>query len=212
MFKKKVRYTIITPIPTFVPGRLAVEILHTHEEVISLNPLVLEYKKVKAPRFVATDEYFSTWYEIKQSVQYVPGLGKLGSGDVVFQGCFHDLSWGLQTHIYAPFNVELRNRYCIAGNQPGIRPSEWQEIGLAALGAPKEGFYLREDIEIQCNLAMIGHIKAQMKAASKKMVERIIKRAELLDASALQAMEEGHDIAASPRPHNDVCTTSLTPV
>ncbi|OTA56491.1 hypothetical protein K449DRAFT_336568 [Hypoxylon sp. EC38] len=190
VLKKKEVYTVITPIPSFIPRQLAIDILHSHGEVITLNPLVLEYKQIKAPRDAASDEYFSTWYEITERIQYIPGMGRLGSGKITFNGCFHDLPWGLQTHIYAPMGVDLRNKYRIGGNQPGVEPPEQQEIGLAALGAPKDGLYLREDIEIRCNITMVGIVKGQMKAASKEMVERIIKKAELLDAGVLQAMIE----------------------
>ncbi|KAI1373690.1 hypothetical protein F4677DRAFT_215160 [Hypoxylon crocopeplum] len=190
VLKKKEVYTVITPIPTFIPRQLAIDILHSHGEVITLNPLVLEYKQIKAPRDAAADEYFSTWYEITERIQYIPGMGRLGSGKLRFNGCFHDLPWGLQTHIYVPMGVDLRNKYRIAGNQPGVEPPEQQEMGLAALGAPKNGLYLREDIEIRCNITMVGMVKAQMKAASKEMVGRIIKKAELLDSGVLQAMIE----------------------
>jgi hypothetical protein len=81
-------------------------------------------------------------------------------------------------------NIDLRNRYRIAGNQPG-EPPEPKEIGLET---PADGLYLREDIEIRCNVTMVSFVKAQLKAASKEMVSRIIKKAELLDAGVLQAM------------------------
>jgi len=48
--------------------------------------------------------------------------------------------------------------------------------------------YLREDIEIKCNITMISFVKSQMKAASKILVERLIKKAELLDSGVLKAM------------------------
>ncbi|KAI0172256.1 hypothetical protein GGR52DRAFT_549632 [Hypoxylon sp. FL1284] len=209
VLKKKEVYTVVTPIPPYVPRQLAIDILHSHGEVITLNPLVLEYKQIKAPRDAAADEYFSTWYEILERVQYIPGMGKLGSGKITFHGCFHDLPWGLQTHIYAPMGVDLRNTYRIAGNQSGVEPPEKQEIGLAALGAPKDGLYLREDIEIRCNITMMGMVKAQMKAASKDMVERIMKKAELIDAGVLQAMIEDGKIKTF-NPNDRTYTGGLT--
>ncbi|KAI3335925.1 hypothetical protein F4824DRAFT_462884 [Ustulina deusta] len=190
VLRKKDVYTIITPIPGFIPRQLAIDILHSHGEVITLNPLVLSHKQIKAPRDAATDEYFSTWYEITERVQFVPGMGRFGSGKISFNACFHDLPWGLQTHVYAPLNIDMRNKYRIGGNQPGVERPEPPEIGLAELGVPKNGLYLREDIEIRCNIAMVATVKAQMKTASKEMVERIIKKAELLDAGILQAMIE----------------------
>lgn len=188
MLRKKEVFTTITPIPGFIPRQLAIDILHSHSEVITLNPLVLGHKPIPAPRNAAADEFYSTWYEITERIQYIPGTGKMGSGKISFNGCFHDMPWGLQTHIYAPMNIELRNKYRIAGNQPGVEPPEPLEIGMSELGVPSDGLYLREDIEIRCNIAVVSFVKAQLKAASKKMVERIIKKAELLDAGVLKAM------------------------
>lgn len=190
MLRKKETMTIITPIPGFIPRQLAIDILHSHSEVITLNPLVLDHKPIPAPRNAAADEYYSTWYEILERIQYVPGMGKVGSGKITFNGCFHDMPWGLQTHIYAPMNIDLRNRYRIQGNQPGIEAPEHPEIGLEELGAPKDGLYLREDIDIKCNVTMMSFVKSGMKKASKEMVGRMIKKAELLDAGILKAMFE----------------------
>ena len=186
--KKKSVYTNITPIPSHIPRQLAIDMLHSHGEVIELNPLVTGHKAIKAPQTAPSDEFFSTWYEITERIQYVPGIGKAGSGKISFKGCFHDMPWGLQTHVYAPMGVDLRNKWQIRGNQPG-EPPESRELGS---GAPLEGLYLREDIEIKCNPAMIGFVKKEMKAASKTMVDRLVKKAELIDSGVLGAMfEEG---------------------
>lgn len=190
MLRKKDSFTVITPIPGFIPRQLAIDILHAHSEVITLNPLVLDHKPIPAPQDAETDEYYATWYEITERIQVVPGFGRMGASTIKFNGCFHDMPWGLQTHIYAPMNVDLRNTYRIAGNQPGVEPPEIPEMGLRALGAPADGLYLREDIEIRCNVAVLGFVKSQLKKAGGEMVRRIIKKAELLDAGVLQAMIE----------------------
>jgi hypothetical protein len=190
MLRKKEVFTVITPIPGFIPRQLALDILHSHSEVITLNPLVLEHKAIPAPRNAASDEFYSTWYEITQRIQFIPGMGNVGSSKITFNGCFHDMPWGLQTHVYAPFNIDMRYKYQIGGNQPGMEPPEQREIGLESLGAPADGLYLREDIEIKCNITMVGFVKSQAKAANKEMVQRIVKKAELLDAGVLKAMME----------------------
>jgi hypothetical protein len=190
MLRKKESFTIITPIPGFIPRQLAIDILHSHSEVITLNPLVLGHKPIPAPHNAETDEYYSTWYEITERIQFVPGIGKMGASTIKFNGCFHDMPWGLQTHIYAPMNVDLRNKYRISGNQSGVEPPEIAEIGLQSLGVPADGLYLREDIEIKCNLTVMSFVKSQLKKASGEMVRRMIKKAELLDAGMLQAMIE----------------------
>jgi hypothetical protein len=186
MMRKKINYTNVTPIPSFIPRQLAIDILHSHGEIIELNPLVTGFEAIKAPRDAPADEFYSTWYEISERIQYIPGVGKLGSGKIKFKGCFHDMPWGLQTHIYAPAGVDLRNKWQICGNQPGERP-ETRELGI---DAPPEGLYLREDIQITCNMTMVSFVKKETKAASKVLVERLIKKAELLDSGVLQAMME----------------------
>ncbi|KAJ2965924.1 hypothetical protein NQ176_g10387 [Zarea fungicola] len=190
MLRKKETYTIITPIPSFIPRQLALDILHSHSEVITLNPLVLSHKPIAAPRNASADEYYSTWYEITERVKVIPGIGKFGSGQISFNGCFHDMPWGLQTHIYAPMSIDLRNKYRIGGNQPGVEPPEQRELGMESLGIPTTGLYLRQEAEIKCNIAMMSFVKSELKKACQDMVDRIIKKAELLDSGALQAMFE----------------------
>ena len=184
---KKAVYTQITPIPSHVPRQLALDMLHSHGEIIELNPLVLEHHPIKAPQNASADEFFSVWHEITERIQYIPGMGRMGSGKISFKGVFHDMPWGLQTHIYAPAGVDLRNKWQIRGNQRG-EPPEPRELGS---GAPAEGLYLREDVEIKCNFAMLSFVKKEMKVASATMVSRLVRKAELLDAGILHAMFEG---------------------
>lgn len=189
MLRKKESYISITPIPSSVPRQLALDILHSHGEIITLNPLVLSYHPITAPRDAAADEYYSTWYEIIERVQYLPGLGKLGAGKISFKGCFHNTPWGLQTHTFVPLGIDIRSKWRIAGNQPN-EPRQPKEFLVD--GEPENGLYLREDIQIECNLTLISFVKSQMKAASKVLVERLMKKAELLDAGVLEAfMEDG---------------------
>ncbi|KAF3385440.1 hypothetical protein F1880_002286 [Penicillium rolfsii] len=189
MMRRKETYTNITPIPSNVPRQLALDILHSHGEIITLNPLVLSYHAIRAPRNAAADEYYFTWYEIIERVQYVPGLGKMGSGKISFKGCFHDTEWGLETHTFVPLGIDIKSKWRIAGNQPD-EPHKLNEVRPDA--APANGLYLQEDIEINCNITLISFVKGQLKAASKVLVDRLIKKAELLDAGVLQAiMEDG---------------------
>jgi hypothetical protein len=186
MMRRKEVYTTITPIPSHIPRQLAIDILHSHSEIITINPLVLEHHPIQAPRDAAADEYYATWYEITERIQYIPGIGKMGSGKIRFKGCFHNMPRGVDTHILAPLKVDLRNIWRIAGNQPG-EPPEPRELGI---NAPAEGLYLRVDNQIKCNFIMTSFVKAQLKAASKVLVDRLIKKAELLDSGDLLATVE----------------------
>ncbi|CZT25217.1 uncharacterized protein RCC_10946 [Ramularia collo-cygni] len=193
---KRVVYTKITPLPYNVPRQLAIELLHSHSEVIELNPLVTGVKEIQAPRDANSEEYFSTWYEIQEIITWGFGFRK----KINFKGCFHDQPWGLQSHVYAPMGVDLRNKYRIGGNQPG-EPREPRELGV---DTPAEGLYLREDVEIVCNMALAGFVKKETIEATGKMIERLARKAELLDEGRLHAMfENGKLRTAKPSGFNE---------
>ncbi|KAJ5239891.1 hypothetical protein N7468_004510 [Penicillium chermesinum] len=187
MFKKKDSYINTTPIPPNIPRQLALDLLHSHSEIITLNPLVLSHNPIKAPRDAPADEYYHTWYEIHERVQYIPGIGKLGSGKISFKGSFHNTSLGIYTHTYVPLGIELKSKWHVGGSQPDEPP---EPVEQRPEGAPANGLYLHEDIEIIANRTLISFVKSQLKAASKVLIERLIKKAELLDAGVLQAMFE----------------------
>lgn len=200
---KRIVYTKITPLPSNIPRQLALDMLHSHGEVISLNPLVTGHKPIQAPREAAADEFFAQWYEITEIITWGLGLKK----KISFKGVFYDLPNGLQTHTYAPMGVDLRNKWTVRGNQPG-EPREPRELGVET---PMEGLYLREDVEIVCNMALTSFVKKEMKAAAGVMVDRMTRKAELLDEGVLHAMfEDGklktlnpnvqsHDLNDAPR-------------
>ena len=189
---KQVVYTKIAPLPSNVPRQLALDLLHSHKEVIEMNPLVTGVAAIEAPRTAAADEYFSSWYEITEIITWGFGLKK----KISFRGCFHDQPWGIQSHIFAPMGTEMRNSYRIGGNQPG-EPREPREIGV---DTPLDGLYLREDININCAVPLTaGFVKKEMKAASQVMIDRMRRKAELLDEGKLHAMwEDGKLKTAKP--------------
>ena len=157
-----------------------------------MNPLVTGVKPVEAPRTAAADEYFSNWYEITEIITWGFGLKK----KISFKGCFHDQPWGMQSHVFAPMGTEMRNSYRIGGNQPG-EPRESRELGV---DTPLDGLYLREDININCAVPLTsGFVKKEMKDASKVMIDRMRRKAELLDEGKLHAMwEDGKLKTAKP--------------
>ncbi|KAL3455351.1 hypothetical protein BJX64DRAFT_72658 [Aspergillus heterothallicus] len=197
MLRKKESYVVTTPIPASVPRALALDILHSHGEIITLNPLVLSHKAIKAPQSAPADEYYSTWYEITERVQYVPGLGRMGSGKISFKGCFQDEPWGITTHTYAPMSIDLKNKYSIVGNEPGETPD-------FETNAPGQGLFLRQDVTIECNVTLMSFVKGQMKASTKILVDRFLKKAELLDAGVLQGtIEDGKLRTFNPADRTD---------
>ncbi|KAK5112647.1 hypothetical protein LTR62_003963 [Meristemomyces frigidus] len=180
---KRVVYTKITPLPSNIPRQLALDMLHSHEEVIKLNPLVTGVRAIDAPRDARSDEFFSQWYEISEIITWGFGMKK----KIGFKGCFQSQPWGLQSHVYAPMGVDMRNKYRVGGNQPG-ESRETRELGV---NTPLDGLYLREDVEIECSVPLTaGFVKKEAQAATAIMVDRLTRKAELLDDGKLHAMFE----------------------
>ncbi|EDN05848.1 predicted protein [Histoplasma mississippiense (nom. inval.)] len=108
MFKRIV-FTTVTPLPSYMPRDLVINTLHAHSEMIELNPLVIKHKRCKAPPNAPPDEFHCIWYELTDNIHYLPG--RIIRSNVTYKACFHDLQRGLQTHIYAPTNLDIRNRW-----------------------------------------------------------------------------------------------------
>jgi hypothetical protein len=142
------------------------ETLRDHVEMINLNPLVIDRFPVKAPSFASPEEYHAIWYQI---------IDKINGMKINYHGCFNDLPEGLQTHVFAPLGVEIRSRWLLGGNLPG-EPAQAVEMGL---GIPRQGLYLREDVDLKCNIVMTSFVKKNLKRSHKVLVDRFLEKAKI---------------------------------
>ncbi|KAF1979102.1 hypothetical protein BU23DRAFT_147992 [Bimuria novae-zelandiae CBS 107.79] len=169
-------FTTVTPLPAGITRQSVIDMYHAHTEMIELNPLVIDRFKCKAPSYAPAEEYYSTWYTIKDKVNYLPG--GIASSSVSYHACFHDLPDGLQTHVYAPLGLDIRAKWTVGGSLPG-EPKAPVELGL---GAPREGLYIREDVRMKCNIMMMSFVKKTFKESHAKMVDRLVEKAHVLES------------------------------
>lgn len=168
-------FTTITPLPAGVSRETVLDTLHSHLEMIDLNPAHTERHRVGPPPEASAEEYHCTWYQITDKISYFPGY----KGKVSFKACFHDLSSGVQIHVYAPMGLDIKEKWSVGGNAPG-EPVQPAEIGI---GAPVSGLYLREDVELKCNFMMSGFVKKQLKDALATLVDRLVVKSQLIEAA-----------------------------
>ena len=173
---KKSHFTTVTALPAGIGRETVLETLHSHVEMIDLNPLVTERHPIKPPSEATAEEYHCQWYSVTDKVNYLPG--GLYSGSVTFNACFHDLPDGLQSHIYAPMGLNMKGRWTLGGSLPG-EPRQAVEIGL---GVPKTGLWLREDVEMKVNVVMGGFVKKTTKKAHSTLVQRLIEKSHIIEA------------------------------
>jgi hypothetical protein len=174
---KRTVFTTISPLPVDIPREVVLEFLHNHLEMIDLNPLVKERHPIKPPAHATPEEFNCIWYALTDKISYLPG--GLAAGDVSYTCAFHDLPTGLQTHCYAPMGLEIRDKWTLAGSLPG-EPVEAVELGI---GAPITGLYIREDVDMRCNVFMAGFVKRTLKRAHSTLVDRLKVKAQIVTAA-----------------------------
>ncbi|TEY44712.1 hypothetical protein BOTCAL_0345g00100 [Botryotinia calthae] len=178
---KRTVFTTVTPLPAGITRETVMESLRSHVEMIDLNPLVEERHPIKPPPNATAEEYHCLWYSLTDRVQYLPG--GLMSGKVSYTCCFHDLENGLQTHCYAPMGLNIRGKWTLGGSLPG------EPVAPVELGAnvPLHGLWLREDVDMKCNIVMTSFVKKTLKKSHSALVNRLLVKAQLLDRSISNA-------------------------
>ncbi|KAL8760758.1 MAG: hypothetical protein Q9184_003066 [Pyrenodesmia sp. 2 TL-2023] len=182
---KRTVFTTITPLPQGITRETVIETLHNHFEMIDLNPLVIERHPIKAPRKASPEEYHSIWYHVVDKINYFPGY----QGRTEFDVCFHDLKNGLQTHCFAPLGLDIKDKWTIGGTLPH-EPKEPVELGL---GEPKDGLWLREDVDMKCNLMATSFVKKTLKKAHGTLVERLVEKAHIRESEIHNSRLEEHN-------------------
>lgn len=66
--------------------------------------------------------------------------------------------------------TDIRGKWLLCGSQPG-EPKEIPELGI---DAPKDGLYVREDVDLRCNFMMTSFIKRNLQKAHGALLERLI--------------------------------------
>ncbi|KAH9883072.1 hypothetical protein J1614_000440, partial [Plenodomus biglobosus] len=199
-------FTTITPLPAGITRKSVLDMYRDHLTMIDLNPLVVERFACRPPSYAPTDEYWSTWYTIKDKVSYLPG--GLAQGSVSYHACFNDCKDGLETHVYAPLGLEIRGKWSVGGRLPG-EPKPPAEPGL---NTPRHGLYIREDVKMTCSSLLLAFVRKTFKDSHSRLVEKLVERAHILESNfaneRLQALRNvdpgermGHgDIFIAPPP------------
>ncbi|KAI1268238.1 hypothetical protein F5Y18DRAFT_221578 [Xylariaceae sp. FL1019] len=168
---KRTTFRTISPLPAGISREVVINFLHNHQEMIDLNPLIVERHPITPPEHAQDDELKCVWWSLTDKISYLPG--GLITGEVVYTAAFNDLANGVQTHCYAPAGTDIRERWTLGGSLPG-EPLEPIELGL---DVPRQGLYLREDVELRCNFMMSAFVKKTLKKAHGALVERLCEKA-----------------------------------
>jgi len=202
--------TSITPLSSGTSRAAAVAFLHDHVRMIRLNPLVIRLQKTTPPPDASADEYDCAWYEITDEISYLPG--GLYKGEVTYKACFNNLPNGIQTHTFAPAGLDLRGKWTVGGNEPG-EPREKLELGSEA---PREGLYVREDVDMRCNFLLAGFVKKNLTKSHKVVMDKLAslgQEGRRDEQHTEQRLDGADDASAVPKPwHESGRDRTYTPV
>lgn len=147
-----------TTLPSTVSRQAALSLLHDHEAMMDLNPLVLWHRPTAAPGGTPAAEADWAWFTVADGLVRRPGGGR-ALGQLRYLCGFADAPDGLQTHSLAPLGVELRGRWTV-------------------VAGPDAALSLREAVELRCCWLLAGAVRRTLKRAHAGLVRRIIARAE----------------------------------
>lgn len=162
-------FTTVTPLPLYISRETIMSTLHSHKEMIELNPLVIHCEPCEPPPHAPADEHDCPWYEITDRISYLPG--GLLQGKVSYKASFGDRPRGLQTHVYAPMGLDIRSRWSICGNLPGEnRDHGWSFTA----DAPREGLFLKEEVEMDCLIFAGWFVRGTLEQSHSTLVDRMV--------------------------------------
>ncbi|KAI2635076.1 hypothetical protein GGS21DRAFT_516725 [Xylaria nigripes] len=187
---RRTTFTTISPLPPGISREVVINFLHNHIGMIDLNPLIIGRHPIPPPSHAPEEETRCVWWSLTDKISYLPG--GLVSGEIEYTVAFNNLPDGIQTHCYAPMGTDIRERWSLCGTLPG-EPHEAIEIGL---GAPSQGLYIREDVDLRCNFMMSAFVKKTLKKAHGALVERLCQKA--------ATVSPGNSSNALPPPYNRV--------
>ncbi|KAK0287496.1 hypothetical protein LTR91_001796 [Friedmanniomyces endolithicus] len=163
--------TNITPLPPTITRETALALLHDHDAMIELNPLVVRHAPTTAPPNATVEEQLKCkWILITDTINYLPGGA--AKSEMSYKAGFYDLPYGIQTHCFAPGGVDLKAIWRVGGNMYG-EPPEAPELGIAK---PSSGLYLREDVEVKCNMFLSGFVKKNLKKSHATLVKDLLNK------------------------------------
>ncbi|KAE8151986.1 hypothetical protein BDV25DRAFT_151895 [Aspergillus avenaceus] len=149
-------FSTTSPLPTSIAQEKIIQILHSHAEMIHLNPMVVGFQKCNTPACAPQHEHDFAWYEITDRVSFLP-FGVF-SGKITYHAGFHDLPTGLETHVYAPMGLDTKTTWTVNGHIDAL--------------------YLKEDVDMRCHFLMTNFVKNSMKQAHEPLTARLISEAE----------------------------------
>ena len=168
-------FTSLTPLPR-ASEHTVLASLQDHRGMITQNPLVVHHAPCPPPPFAPPDEIDAIWFELTDRIDYLP-CGLL-PGLIHYHASFRDTPHGLQSHVYAPMGVQIRNDWRLRR-----RGDSQDDHGAGHEGDTSESesgqLCLQETTDLRCPFGTTLFIRRTMRQAHAELVARLATAASL---------------------------------
>jgi len=163
MFRTTFTNNVTTLIPSDVDHQTIIKLLHDHDFLITMSPIVTRHSpRDKDP---ATDKIT---YDVWENIDLLPfGWWK---HELHFTASFQNKDNGVVSWIEAPLGFNSKADYSIRG-------AKAEDDLKAAEGSDSSGMVLEENIESSCNLVFKPFVEMTMVPVRKKMHAQIVEKA-----------------------------------
>ena len=153
MLRSTFHNQVTTPIPPEVKPQIVVDLLHDHDFLITMSPIVTNHKE-------ASRDSAKITYDVWEKIDLLPfGLWKQ---QIQFSTAFENKPDGTATWINAPLGLVSKAVYTVRGAEPA------GEAG---------GMVLDESVESSINLFLRPIVESQLVPVRKEMHRKIIEKA-----------------------------------
>ena len=137
-------------LPAGITADAVIAMLHDHNTVVHLNPLVKSVEDIEAPSHAAEEYKGLPWKKVVDEIAYLPaGIWK---GSVEYEACFEDRPNGIKANVWAPMGLTTSSTWAVIDAKDG------------------EGLVLSEDCETRCSFLMMPFVKKTQNEAHETMV------------------------------------------
>ena len=172
-----------TPIPTFLSDKDVITGLYDHNNVLTLQALIIGHKEVDTENYPAalTDPYFFPadraaapvkCYEVAEGVIVIPGIGDWGKKFINFPAWFQDTPDGLHVRADPPGGVMVRAEWRVehAGSGGGGDGSDTDGV------EEQVEFLLVEDLTVECASWMMPFVGMTVEGAHRDICWKLVEK------------------------------------
>ncbi|KAK5171536.1 hypothetical protein LTR04_002008, partial [Oleoguttula sp. CCFEE 6159] len=177
--------TTLLPPTTTLPQVLS--LLHDHPAIITLNPLVVDYRAqpplvstTTAPSQLATPRSTNpttTTYSITDALSYLPF--HLWDTTVTYTADFEDTDDGLKTLVHAPAGLEIDGVWRVIRKEDAQHGGGSRQAGhgeQASAGTQTGCLVLEERTTATCNVFLKPFVQGTMKKSHDELHKRLVER------------------------------------